>query len=791
MLYKVTVAPIPLSKKPEDFEVGQIKNSLTPTGLTIDELFTITAPPKSYTIAPAYHSGRPVNNASWTSQQSFFLDFDGTISIEETLQRFRSFGIEPNFYYFTFSHTSENPRFRIVLLTDFELSDYKTAEKIRLGLKKLFPESDPLCFDAARIFYGGKESILLNREPIPFDMLKLMVSLVWIDEDSGKTRNVPKRVSLYNYYSDTQFQTNEQDSYLSYLQSVKNNKVDYKKLAQRVKIFQDFIEGKWLHHNELFGIATSLHWLKGGRKLFNSTLKKYNDLGSTHYDKYKFKIMTYVAYMQYYPMALSKFSPYESDWEHLNLVSGVKLPIGRIERIKQAEYLSLKNATEIFEREFNEALDSNDTKIYIFKLPTGFGKSTYLTNLEGKIIAFPTHDLKEEIHQKMNVKSIITPRIPKFYDNNINIKIDNYYLMGLNEAVIKIIKSLALNSDKKTCQEDSVVANMYLTELNYSQVNKSTLLTTHQRIILDDYDSDTVIFDEDPIKDILSVDSTSLDDLILLNAHLPKDNQILKLIEILKKAEPNQVHSMPSITINMEIIRETIALHHTKTNVVRFLSCSAFIVYGNGHKKISYIVKRDLKPDKKYIILSATAQVHLYERLYPKRLKVVDLSNIPLQGKVHQYTDYSYSRASLTEDLIDDLRKRLGNIPVITFNKHKMKFSQVDLKMHFGNVLGYDGLNGKDIAIIGTPHLNEVVYRLFAFAVGIDPNTESEMKVRHIEFGDYRFCIRTYRSKQMQQIQLSLIESELIQAVGRARPLRNDCIVELYSNFPLSFSELK
>ena len=354
-----------------------------------------------------------------------------------------------------------------------------------------------------------------------------------------------------------------------------------------------------------------------------------------------------------------------------------------------------------------------------------------------------------------------------------------------------MIRSVASKSDKRTSDQDALIAEKYLAELKLKMDNNTTLLSTHQRIILGDTESKTVIFDEDPIKDLLSVDSTSLDDIILINGYLPKENQFVELIETLQNAEPGKVYAMPPMLIDREVLSETIAKHNTKTNVVKFLGSLAFVINGKNNKKVSYIVRRELKPEKKYIIMSATAQVHLYERLYPNRIKVIDLSNIELQGSVIQYADYSYSRASLTDDLIYDLRDRVGNIPVITFKKDKTKFGQSDLKMHFGNVLGFDGLNGSDIAIIGTPHFNDVVYRLFAFAVGIDPNTEREMRVKHIEYGDFRFCFMTYESKQMQQIQLALIESELIQAVGRSRLLRNDCFVELYSNFPLSFSELK
>ena len=38
----------------------------------------------------------------------------------------------------------------------------------------------------------------------------------------------------------------------------------------------------------------------------------------------------------------------------------------------------------------------------------------------------------------------------------------------------------------------------------------------------------------------------------------------------------------------------------------------------------------------------------------------------------------------------------------------------------------------------------------------------------------------------LREIQLYLIESELIQAVGRARLLRNDCTVTVLSNLPIT-----
>jgi hypothetical protein len=790
MIYKLTIAPIAYNRKPTKAEVGIIKNNLIPTGTTYSQLLVHSVYPKCYTVLPGYYTGSTFNNQCLVSQQVYYLDFDATISVQEVLDRFKSFGITPNFYYTTFRHTEDFPRFRVVLLTDLEITDQKTAADIRNGLKRAFPEADKSCFDAARIFFGGKESFPITEKPVPFDKLFLMISLVSIEVDNGKTLNIPKRVSLNNYNRDTRFGGNDYDAYLTHLYKYKENKVDFEKLALRVKIFEDFLNGKWLYHNELFGIATSLHWLKGGQKLFKDTMKKYNNLGLTNYDKYKFRLMTYVSHMEYFPMALSNFSPYKEDCEHKNLITGIKLPIGKIERIKQPEYISLEYAQNLFEKEFKAAIQAQDNNIYIFKLPTGFGKTTHLTNLENQVLAFPTHDLKDEVYRKMKVKSFNTPERPKFTDTLINNKIDQYYLMGLNEAVIKIIRSVASKSDSRTNDQDALLAQKYLQDIKTKKDDNATLLATHQRIILGDTEENTVIFDEDPIKDLLSVDDTTLDDIILVNEKLPKENKFNDLIETLKNAEPGIVYSMSSIQISRDVLSETISKNNTKTNVVKFLNSIAFIRNNDNSNRIDYIVKRELNPQKKYIVMSATAQVHLYEKLYPNRVKVLDLSNIQIQGTIFQHTDYSYSRTSLTDDLIFDLRDRVGNIPIISFKRNKKKFGQMDLQMHFWKLLGYDGLNGSDIAIIGTPHFNEVTYRLFAFAVGIDPNTERDMKIRHIEYGDFRFCFMTYESKQMQQIQLSLIESELIQAVGRARLLRNDCVVELFSNFPINNSQL-
>jgi hypothetical protein len=109
--------------------------------------------------------------------------------------------------------------------------------------------------------------------------------------------------------------------------------------------------------------------------------------------------------------------------------------------------------------------------------------------------------------------------------------------------------------------------------------------------------------------------------------------------------------------------------------------------------------------------------------------------------------------------------------------------------MYFGNCEGYDTLKGQNIAVVGTPHRNNVVYFLTAAVLGekLSPN-DMVMSLQKIEYNEFRFKFNCYSHPTLRSIQLSLIESDLIQAVGRARTLRTNAIVKIYSNFPLKMS---
>jgi len=157
------------------------------------------------------------------------------------------------------------------------------------------------------------------------------------------------------------------------------------------------------------------------------------------------------------------------------------------------------------------------------------------------------------------------------------------------------------------------------------------------------------------------------------------------------------------------------------------------------------------------------------------------------EGTLNQYYDKSMSRACIDKNtsIINRIKKWSGLTHTISFKKYQKG------DLHFGNTAGCDHLKGKNIDVIGTPHQTEWIYKLFANSIGLDFDAYARIKP-NITAGHngYRFRFTTYDDKILRAIQFYMIESELEQAVGRARLLRENCTVNLFSNFPLSQANL-
>lgn len=799
--YTITLDPTPQDQKPSKKQMGIISNNLKlVTGLTIDEFVTYTSQPYSYTWAGGIFNGS-LNNNNWFQQSVFALDFDnGYIDLADTLYRLNKIDIFPQLWYNTFSDSPQLRKFRVVFFVDTPVKDEATRKFITTALLELFPEADRQCKNACRFFLSGRQSYVLNKKPIQLKRLVDILSIELITKDGGRTRKIPaehitsstesgkKRAFLYNSNRSSQISPD----FNKKTTSLEGGEViDFEVARQRVKIFDAFLSGEWLYHDQLFGLATNLIYTRGGRKLMKETMEYYNQTGMTLYNENNFNIITYLNKVSYPPQPIHTFSPYPQDQDLYDLISTTKDQRGFIEQIEPIDKISLEEAEKKFVQGFREVIkDPSSGKIHLFILPTAIGKTqSILSNTA--TIAVPTNDLKEEIAARMEVDYLTTPDAVVFENEIINRKIQYYYTIGLPKKATAVLYDVINEKNKfKYSSADIEKASNYISQLKASYISSHTILTTHSRALQSEFFHETIIFDEDPLKSLLDIKQLSISDLQKLdNQTRLLNNDLNVVIDFLKSTTPGEIKATPILNIDLDKLVEKLSFTSIDSNIFEFFASSFFIRDTYDNDMINYVVKRELPVNKKIVILSATIPLYIYQRLYGDRLNVIDIRDVVQKGSIIQHTKRSCSRSGLSR-YCDQISEEVGDRPVITFKDYKKLFKNPVMNMHFGNCSGYDTMKGKDLVVVGTPHRNNVEYLLTAKVLGIDFKTmDTTMSHQKIEYNGFRYAFNCYDHKELRSIQLALIESDLIQAVGRARTLRTDANVEVYSNFPLRISD--
>ena len=799
--YQITFNPKRVSSKPKKNSremSDHLKGINVPTGITINEFSNMVSGPNSHTwFGGTYNTS--ITNQNWTSTQVIGLDFDsGVYTVEETVDKLKSNGINPQLWYSSFSSTISNPKFRIVLFVDEPITNPEHRELIYKGLLQLVPHADVICKNAARIFFGGKEAVVLHNEPISIQSLIDSTAIAVITGDKGRSRYIPEGL-ISNYIGENcefLFNTNRNYPFLPNIPPTPITimgktlpSINWIKAKERIRILKDFLDGKWLSHMQLFGLATNFIHIKGGQKLMNETMIKYNQEGKTDYSENNFNIITYVKKVAYRAVPIYKFSEHDEDADLHDLYSSVIDVRGKIELIKPIVLTPLALANKKFKLRFHEALEKeNDEKVYLFKVPTAIGKTELITQVNATL-AFPTHSLKNEVQNRMKVKNVLSPDSILFKDEKLNIRLHYLYGTGMLQKATAMIYDIASGKNSwEYHQDDIITAAQYLKQLEESQVTENTVLTTHTRALHITHSHSTIIFDEDPLETILPIQVAQISDLVkvqLVGDKLFKP--LLKYIQQLSSSEPGICHRTPTFEGDPEELVDLIAKVKPESNLIDLLNSKYFIKDKRDQNTLHYISNNPLPPNKKIIILSATAPIPIYQELFKDRLEVIELSDVEQMGNIIQTTKQSCSRNSLTR-YADSIAKKVGNTPVITFKSFKHYFKNPIEEMYFGNCSGYDNLKGKDIAVVGTPHRNNVVYHLYAAILGGKPTINTDMVYQKVEYNGFKFKFNCYKDELLRSIQLSLIESDLIQAIGRSRTLRTSATVQLYSNFPLRIS---
>lgn len=800
MDFLIQVSPKNLFQKPAKDEVGQLVKALT-TVLklkSVSEFADIVKPPKSWLWTGAELKGG-LGNRNWKSQQVFALDFDNGVLPEDMIERSVQNDMTPNFWYTTFSDTPDLRKFRLVFIFDEPIYSKLDAENILKLLHQLFPEADKMAKDLSRKFYGGKEAYIITETLIPLKPLLEKIDLMIISTDSGKRRKlcrIHKERSANNQNTLSSNLVRDEKTIEKFKSLYQLENPDWSELTEKVRILKEFLAGEWLHHPQLFGLASSLHWYKGGAQLMVETMKRYNKAGKTNYTTDKFTIPGYCTYMGYHPQKLDKYSPYAEDHVFEDLVSDFAKPRkGVIITREERPIAKLETVENAMDDLFKEFMASNEPGISILKVPTGIGKTERLVNLRGVAIAAPTHKLKAEIGERMNVDNNVTQNLPVFNSRKLNIQIAQLYARGCHRQANSLIKLVAKGQFSQAKMNDIREAAAYLENLsNLRKVSKeSTIITTHERLFHSAFPQDKLIFDEDPEKLLFEINMFTMNDLENVTndtfIKAPTTKAILRDIKkLLEKSEPGIIYETPNEIkqAGLEEKEEDLLEIEVKNNLNGFLRSSYFMRDKKNKAYIRYIILNPFPENKQVLLMSASISDYIYNTYFGKRIKrTVAFDKVESIGRIIQDTKFSFSRQSLDKKIPENIKNQNG-FKILTYKEFQKDFDKMSSKLYFGNCAGYDELKGKDLIVLGTPHINPIKYLFIAAALGFDVNSMNQkMRFQEAERNGFGFKFNTYDDEVLQTIQMDLIEAELIQAVGRARTLREDCEVRVYSNLPL------
>jgi hypothetical protein len=808
-IYQFTYHPTTLNRKPENaVEKNIIYQNMVLTGTSIENICKYIGNGNGYTFTPNLYSDNKPSKSSFIGTSGFFLDFDLNSDPDEILNRFNELDIFPNFWYTSFSDSPEYRKFRVGIMLDREIADIDSIGNIYSQIFYHFP-ADISCRDTARIFYGGKEVTYLTDEPVKVEHL--------LNKDTWKVKKAElkfdssKPVKLLftnnkftgNKKKNTQTYSLNQAPEYEFLNKLKNNDCDFSIISQKVKVFQEFITlEKRFDYLVLYGLASNLHWLQGGMLLLKKTMEAYNKLyenseNATFYYKRHLEVIKQVNDHKPFPQSLANFSPYSEDEQFKNLISCVINPRGVVFITEPSKKISLEDGEKLFKDAFTCALESHE-QITIIKAPVGIGKSHILRNMQDVAICLPTHKLKEELFHQMTVESKMVPELPIFENTSLNNTIFNYYKSGLRSDVIDLLRITANNDTN-----DGRAAKQYLNELEDAKAWKGTLLTTHERSLHQEMQQKVLIYDEDCIHSLVSQKSFLLNDFGSLLINYPDVAMFFKdCYDDLLNAKEDFMYTKNYDSLPIYLLIEKIKSEPTLSNLVEFFKADRFYKEVHQNKKgqtiitINYSKFNTFPTDKKIIILSATCNLDFYKIKFGNEIKTIEIPNIENKGEVVQHTKYSNSRQSFKKRDRDELLEIIGNKPVITFLSESKELNTEysknngDLSIYFGNTRGYNQLKGKDLFVIGTPHFNPVMYYFHAEYLGINTNTiDKSMSYQTIQWKGMQFKFQTFNNLDLRNIQLHLIDGELTQAIGRARTIRTDALVQVFSNFPLIMTD--
>lgn len=834
------------TSKPQGVYVGAIQKRLAKSKQKITIRYLADAIYNGQSFKVAALNG--AKNSDWVSQQIFALDIDnkgaeieqyGYLTIEEAIERCKRYGIKPAFIYESFSSTEEIVKFRIVFVMDEVITDRRDRTTVQMALMRIFPESDPACKDYSRLFFGSnhkvhpidnfsgrisKTSVIFaliaklkddNKETGHFSRdiknfcqqyaLDMFNGLPKMDGnnyiyaaneyvyDVTRAKDTDKKVAKFNINCDRQK-----------LSTIKN--FDWEVFEEKCPLWADLMAGEYVHHEEIFGLASNLYDIQGSESRFVDAV-----MSNKNYSQYKKanKINTYYynKKMEYAPQRCENFCPYYNNGcsnSGLNCKHVMDIKRGQIRIVEDTVTRNKDDVRADLKDVFNDITKDYQPSINVIKAPTGIGKTEILKSLDNynnTVIAAPTHKLAKEIYERLGVDGWL---VEDFHisDESVNEEVSHLLNIGCYKEAYNIIHEycnmLYSLGTVDADMEAKKLSDWLTTNSNIKNTNKLIVCTHAKMLQLNNKNVKRFIVDEDIIMSALfKTVSLSLNNIKALAdlaaEHYPITSAALEeLFEKMMNTKNGSVHSVSKIYYDDNELADFVSDNRTVIdfNLKDALSIDQITVDKYGHITGS---KQERLPMGQIIIMSATANEQIYNNWFD--VNFYDLGLADMEGKIIHH-NHGFSRTYLsgnTKKAIEIIKNEVENMSknIITFKSYETAFNKAGFKTicNYGATTGIDAYGGQDLTVVGTPYVNEAVFGLFySYTCGV--NEIPEMTYQSVINNGFEFSINTYDDNEARMCQFYMIESELVQAVGRARALNNDCTVHVFSSYPLAGSFL-
>lgn len=810
--YTISFDKVAYTSKPSGREVGTISNRLITKSIQYDILAHLCGE-AGCSFSPAVFNGKR-RRETYIEQQLIVLDFDSGIKFEVIKERAERYRLPILFAYKSFSWSEALSKFRVVFSLADAVEGALTGETVTAMFMQIFRECDSTCSDCSRMFFGGKGLLYLAEKPNEITLQDLQLAFRCSLCDTYDEKHYMAKVR--QFYEKCGVKTERNVPLLENGQFVCTEKIPHEKkcrtreksgtnrrrkqtrnfswdaLYECCQLFRQFADGtEYYYYPELFLLATNLINIEKGKAEFLRILNLPENAGHAAYHERNWRVILNLLRDEGYQPQSCADCPYASVCNHRkNLILTAKQGRSCIRTITEKEYCTLQEAEQSLAENFQAAMASQKNGIHLIIAQTGLGKTnTYLNYLKSAdkrvLIAVPTHALKWEIVQKaqrMGITNIrCTPELPTLSDE-ITSQLKHNYNIGAGSVNLSVLREILSNMEPE--HQDHAVLKTYLEELADVVNYEGHIVTTHERLLYFVKDekplcNHEVIIDEDILRTVFATETVSNEDIRqAMQCTDFKDTSKHRMQEILTTNGFRQynVQETENTSLSKELLGQ---LEQISTNIIDMLSARYLCNHGES---TTYIRQKPFY-FQKVIVMSATANAQVYRMLLPKPVFEYRCKTAKYRGRLKLYPQYTFSRYSLYHDpeiksYIDSL---IGDSTVITFKAFEELFGTA---YHFGAVEGLNCLEGKDIAVIGLPNVNDIVYKLYGMAAGVDPQSE-ELCPMKVQYHGYEFYANSYRNDRLRTIQLWMLESLLEQAVGRARLLRFDCEVKVFARFPI------